>query len=115
MAIATAEMRQLVANAYTAEAVSGSLHTGTGPGTTGANEVTGGSPAYARKPLAWTAGTTGTGTATATFDVPAGVTVTWGGIWNGAATPVFRDNVDITDQAFASQGTLKLDYSVSFT
>lgn len=115
MAIAVDSTRQLVANAYTAEAVSGSLHTGSGPGTTGINEVTGGTPAYARKALTWTAGTTGTSTATATFDVPASTTVTFGGVWNGAATPVFRDSVDITDQTFASQGTLKLDYTVTFT
>lgn len=110
MPIRTDGMRQLVANAYTAEGVTGSLHTAD-PGTTGASEVTGGSPAYARKALAWTAGTTGTATASATYDVPGGVTVAWGGIWNGAATPVFRDTVDITDQAFSSQGTFKLDYT----
>lgn len=114
MAIATGGMRQHVTNAYTAQAVSGSLHTAA-PGTTGASEVTGGSPAYARKTLTWTAGTTGSATATATYDVPASTTVTHGGIWNGDATPVFRDSVDITDQTFASQGTLKLDYTVTFT
>lgn len=114
MAIATDGMRQLVANAYTAEAKTGSLHTAD-PGTTGASEVTGGSPAYARKALTWTAGTTGTGTASATYDVPASTTVTHGGIWNAAAAPAFRDKVDITDQTFSSQGTLKLDYTVTFT
>ncbi len=110
MAIATDGMRQLVANAYTAEGIRGSLHTAD-PGATGASEVTGGSPAYARKALTWTAGTTGTATASAGFDVPASVTVTHGGIWNAAATPVFRDKVDITDQTFASQGTLTLNYT----
>lgn len=114
MAIATDGMKQILANAYTAEAASGSLHTAD-PGTTGASEVTGGSPAYARKALAWTAGTTGTGTSSATFDVPAGVTVTHTGIWNAATTPVYRDKADIVDQAFASQGTLTVNYTYSQT
>lgn len=114
MPIATDGMRQHVANSYAAEAATGSLHTAD-PGTTGASEVTGGSPAYARKALTWTAGTTGTTTASATYDVPASITVTHGGIWNGATTPVFRDKVDITDQTFSSQGTLKLDYTYTQT
>jgi hypothetical protein len=112
--IATDGMRQVLANSYTGQAATGSLHTAD-PGTTGASEVTGGSPAYARKALSWTAGTTGTATASATFDVPASTTVTHGGIWNGDATPLFRDKTDITDQTFASQGTLKLDYTYTQT
>lgn len=114
MAIRTDGMKQHLANAYTGQAASGSLHTAD-PGTTGASEVTGGSPAYARKALAWTAGTTGTATATATYDVPASTTVAFGGIFNGDATPAFRDTVDITDQTFASQGTLRLDYSITIS
>jgi hypothetical protein len=112
MPIATDGMKQVVANAYSAEAQMGSLHTAD-PGTTGASEVTGGSPAYARKALTWTAGTTGTATSSATFDVPTGVTVTHAGIWNNAATPVYRDKADIVDQAFSSQGTLKIDFTYS--
>lgn len=50
-----------------------SLHTGD-PSTTGANEATGGSPAYARKAVTWAAASAGTraSSATITFDVPAG-------------------------------------------
>ena len=61
-----------------------SLHTGD-PGTTGANEATGGSPAYARKTTTWAGGASDgvvTGTAVV-FDVPAG-TYTHLGFWNGA-------------------------------
>ena len=61
-----------------------SLHTGD-PGTTGVNEVTGGSPAYARKAVTW--GTVATGQrATATtaqlFDVPTSTTVYHVGFWD---------------------------------
>lgn len=58
-----------------------SLHTGD-PSTTGANEATGGSPAYARKAVTWAAAASGqraTGTSAVTFDVPAGTYLWVGG------------------------------------
>jgi len=61
-----------------------SLHTGF-PGTTGANEVAGGAPAYARKNITMNASAGGSGrtlNAAVTFDVPA-TTVRWVGFWNG--------------------------------
>jgi hypothetical protein len=65
-----------VAAALTGGTPSLSLHTGFPPA--GGNEVTGGSPAYARKAITWSAAT-GTGTrsisAAQTFDVPASTTV----------------------------------------
>lgn len=50
-----------------------SLHTAD-PGTTGANEATGGSPAYARKGVSWAAASGGqrASSNSQTFDVPAG-------------------------------------------
>lgn len=67
-----------------------SLHTDF-PATTGANEVTGGTPAYARKTIVINASSGGTRllNAAVTFDVPA-CTVKWIGFWNGA---VFIDAV----------------------
>jgi hypothetical protein len=52
-----------------------SLHTGFPPA--GGNELTGGSPAYARQPHTWAAASGGSRsmTGTETFDVPAGTTV----------------------------------------
>lgn len=60
-----------------------SLHTGD-PSTTGANEVTGGSPAYARKAASWAAAASGQRATNAgvTFDVPAGTTVYHVGFWD---------------------------------
>jgi hypothetical protein len=108
-------MRQLVANAYTGAAVAGSVHTAD-PGTTGASEVSGGAPAYARIALTWTPGTTGTAQASATFNIPSGITAAWGGIWSQVATGgTFRDTVDIVDQAFASQGQLTINYTYTQT
>jgi hypothetical protein len=68
-----------------------SLHTGD-PSTTGANEATGGSPAYARKAITWSAASAGSMAASnaPVFDVPAGTyyylgfwTLSSGGTWGG--------------------------------
>ena len=86
-----------------------SLHTAF-PGDTQANEVTGGSPAYARKSVTFGAASGGSKatTGTAVFDVPAGTTVRWVGFSsavtagsgraaapNGAAAKEFQ--VDLTN------------------
>jgi hypothetical protein len=81
-----------------------SLHTAS-PGSTGTNEVTGGSPAYARKAPAWAASSAGSKALAATFpvfDVPASTTVTHVGFWKAG---VYQGYVDVTDEVFASQGT----------
>jgi hypothetical protein len=84
------------------------LHSGD-PGAANAadNELSGGSPAYARKAIAWSAASGGTmddSTNGAVFDVPAGATVSWISGWNTAGTVrYFKKNV--TDEAFGAQGT----------
>lgn len=68
---------------FAGEATHGSLHTAYS--TTGSNELTGGSPAYARKALTWATPSGGSMSLAATFpvwDVPAGTTVTWWGQWD---------------------------------
>lgn len=68
----------------------GSLHTAYS--TTGTNEVTGGSPAYARKGLTWAAASGGSKALSATFptwDVPAGTTVAWIGGWDAVTVGNF--------------------------
>lgn len=62
-----------------------SLHTDY-PGTTGANEVAGGSPAYAQQAITWNAASGGSkdNDANPVFDVPASTTVYWLGLWDGA-------------------------------
>lgn len=60
----------------------GSLHTAYSA--TGANELTGGSPAYARKAATWAAAASGSKATSAgmVFDVPASSTVRWVGFWD---------------------------------
>lgn len=68
----------------------GSLHTAYS--TTGANEVTGGSPAYARKALTWGSPASGSTPLAATlpsWDVPTGTTVGWWGGWDAVTAGNF--------------------------
>ena len=73
MAIATLAQRNALVTAYTAAAPYGALFTAD-PGTSGTvtGEVTGGSPAYARKALNWSAASASASTGSGVFDVPSG-------------------------------------------
>lgn len=66
-----------------------SLHSGD-PSTTGANELTGGSPAYARKSITYAASASGqkSNSAVLTFDVPAS-TVAYVGLWSAVSAGTF--------------------------
>jgi hypothetical protein len=102
-----------------------SLHTAT-PGITGANEATGGSPAYARKaptfnaagaigPLGGTLQPATVGVAWSsqvTFDVPAGSYTHWGS-WSAITVGTFkRGNVLAANQSPGSQGQILLSIGV---
>jgi hypothetical protein len=67
----------------------GSLHSAYSA--TGTNELTGGSPAYARKALAWAAAASGSKATSAgvVFDVAAGSTVAFFGMWDAVTTGNF--------------------------
>jgi hypothetical protein len=83
-----------------------SLHTAYSA--TGANEVTGGSPAYAKKAVTMAAAS-GRARAASTapvFDVPAGTTVRWVGLYTAAGT-VFR--------GMTANGGSEFDYQVDVT
>lgn len=111
MAIASTSMREDLAVRYADQALTASLHTAD-PGTTGASEVTGGSPAYARQTITWADGSTdGVVTGVATFDVPTGTTVTYVALWG--ASNVFKDKALVADAVFTSQGMYQL--TLTFT
>lgn len=111
MAIQTAQQKENLAVAYGTNATFGALYT-TVPGASAGTEVTGGAPAYARKALTWAPGTVdGIVTASATFDVPTGVTVVGAGVHTALTGGTYLDGVSVTSQNFAAQGT----YTVSFT
>lgn len=111
MAIATNAQKEATALGYTGNAPYASLHTAD-PGTTGTSEVTGGSPAYARKALTWTGGSSDgvVTTGSVDFDVPAGTTLAYAGLWTAITGGTFLDKTAIS-ATFVSQGV----YRVTFT
>jgi len=85
-----------------------SLHTAD-PGATGINEVTGGTPAYARKAIVFDAAAAGARALSvdATFDVPA-CTVAYVGYWTAITAGTFLGSDPVTNETFAAQGQYKL-------
>lgn len=104
MAIAVNATKESLATAYTGLGAYISLHT-SDPGSTGTGEATGGSPAYARKLTAWTAGGSDgvSNGSQVTFDVPAG-TYTYVGLWSAVTGGTFRDKCAITSTVLGGQG-----------
>lgn len=84
-----------------------SLHSAD-PGTGGTSELTGGSPAYARKSITWGSASGGTksNTNSLVFDVPAGSTVAYVGYWSAVTTGTFYGSRAVTtSESYAGQGT----------
>jgi hypothetical protein len=94
-----------MATAYGAASPYGALST-TAPTSSAGTEVSGGSPAYARKAITWGTASASAITATAlVFDVPTGTTVVGFMIYSASTAGTYLDGASITSQAFASQGT----------
>jgi len=94
-----------------------SLHTdvvGSGSG----GEVTGGSPAYARKAITWNAASGGNldNNANPVFDVPGGTTIRRVGFWSASSGGTYYGDSDITDETYGAQGTYTLtDADITLT
>ncbi len=88
-----------------------SLHTGD-PGGTGASEVTGGSPAYARRAITWNTASGGgldDASVASAFDVPGATTVTHFGLWSASSGGTFLGGGALSSsEAFGAQGTYTL-------
>jgi len=86
-----------------------SAHTAS-PGLTGANEVSGGSPAYARLQGTFAAASAGQRalSSSVTLDIPASTTVAWLGGFDAVTAGNFLAQDDITDEVFGAQGTLEV-------
>lgn len=88
-------------------AVYASVHT-TDPGSTGANEATGGTPAYARQPVTWSAASGGSKQASGTlsFDLPAG-TYRYVGLWSAVSSGTYYGKILLPSaQTYAGQAVL---------
>lgn len=108
MAIQTATMKNTLSDAYKAAAAWMAAYT-TVPGGSAGTEVTGGSPAYARKAPSWGSSTNGVVSAAAVvFDIPSGTTVVGCGFHTAVTAGTYLDGASVTSQAFASQGTYSI-------
>jgi hypothetical protein len=99
----------LMLSGLSGSAVFVSLHTA--DSSTGASEVTGGSPAYARKAITWTAPSASamSNSAQIVFDVPTGTTIRFLGYWSAATGGTFYGNRALdANQTYTSQGTYTL-------
>lgn len=88
-----------------------SLHSAD-PSTTGANELTGGSPAYARQAVTWGSASNGAQSlgGAEQFDVPAGSTVAYFGLWSAATTGTFYGSGALSaTETYGGQGTYTLN------
>ena len=103
-----AAAKNLMLEALATVAVYASLHDDD-PSTTGANEVSGGSPAYARESITWNAAASGSldSSNAHEFDVPA-CTVKYVGFWSALTTGTFYGSDAVTNEIFAAQGTYTL-------
>jgi hypothetical protein len=102
-----ATAKNLMLDALAAVAVRVAAHTGDpGAANTADNEVTGGSPAYARKAIAWSAASGGSAAQNGdvVIDIPTSTTVSWLSLWNTAGTVRYLKK-DVSDEAFGAQGT----------
>lgn len=109
MALAVPATKEALADAFIALGTYVSLHTAS-PSTTGANEATGGSPAYARQQTTWSADAVDDGVRAGTqvtIDVPAG-TYTHYGIWTASSGGTFIDGGAITSTVIGAQGQIKV-------
>lgn len=101
--------KNVALDAIAAVAGFASLHSAD-PSTTGANEITGGSPAYARKAHTWNAASSGNldDSNQPVFDVPA-TTVSHFGLWSASSGGTFYGGGALSaSEVFTAQGTYTL-------
>ena len=110
-----AQTRENQAAAFAARATHALLQT-TAANTSFGTEVTGGTPAYARKPLTWAPGAVdGTVTASATFDLPANVAPLSAAYATALTGGTFVDAANIAVTAVNIQSTLVLNFTHNVT
>lgn len=106
MSIQTVTQRNNMCTRYAADCAYMAVFSTT-PGASAGTELTGGSPAYARKASNWGAVANSAVTAApAAFDIPSGGVAAGLGFYTAATAGTYLDGVGVTSQTFSSQGTL---------
>lgn len=94
------------------------LHSGD-PGATGSNnEISGGSPAYARQAITWNAASGGNldSSSQPQFDIPPSTTVSHWSLWNTAGDTCYAVGALSASESFTGQGTYTLtDADITLT
>lgn len=88
-----------------------SLHSAD-PGTTGASEISGGSPAYARKAVTWAAASGGSDVSNVilTFDIPPGTTIAYMGLWSAPTNGTYQSGGPLSaSETYTAQGKYDLN------
>lgn len=112
MAIKSAQQRENLAIYYGTVAMYVAATT-TAPGSTTGTEVSGGSPAYARKPVTWAAGSVdGVITGSVVLDIPASTNVRGIEVFSALTGGTYLDGFDCVAD-FIAQGQLSV--SITFT
>ena len=85
------------------------------PGSTGAAEITGGAPAYARVNSAWSPpATSAMAGAQVTLNVPAGATISFFGVWTSTSAGTYLGGGPLpATEAYGSQGTYLLTPTIT--
>jgi hypothetical protein len=93
-----------------------SLHSAD-PGTTGANEITGGSPAYARVATTWgAAAASSMAGSQVTLNVPASTTIEFWGVWSLVTGGVYYEGGALpANETYGGQGTYLLTPTLTAT
>jgi hypothetical protein len=113
--IQTTTQKNTLATSYGTAATHGALYS-TVPGASAGTELTGGSPAYARRALSWGAASGGVISVTPTaFDVASGATVAGAGVHTAITAGTYLDGASVTSQSFSSQGTYALTLTYTQT
>jgi hypothetical protein len=110
VAIASTYGKNSLAAKYATEATHGALYT-TVPGASAGPEVTGGTPAYARKPLTWSAPSNGIITASAVFDIPAGTVILGSGTHTAVTGGSYVDGKSEDPASFPAQDTVTVTFT----
>jgi hypothetical protein len=108
--IASTFTKNALATEYGALATHGAVYT-TAPGAAAGTEPSGGTPAYARKPLTWSAPTDGVITASAVFDVPEDTTIVGTGLHDALTGGNYIDGQIESSVTFDAQDTVTVNFS----
>lgn len=111
MTIGPAATKDAMATEFGQLATHGTLYTTAPTSSSPGTEVSGGSPAFARKPLSWSAPSGGVITATAVFNVPANTDVVGVGYHSALTGGNYVDGKTVTTVHFDAQDTVTVNFS----